>query len=55
VSELQEHPDYADGYYAGFSLWSFDTDRAGSEEYARGYDAGEKAANFALAQLAPGL
>lgn len=45
---IQEHPDYADGYADAWRMGPFDTDRAGSEEYAIGYDAGERAVSVVL-------
>jgi hypothetical protein len=40
---VKSHPDYADGYYAAFSGERFDLERADSEEYAYGFEAGEQA------------
>jgi hypothetical protein len=42
-NEVKSHPDYADGYADAFNEGHFDTDRAGSEPYCYGFEAGDRA------------
>lgn len=46
VSPHKAAPGYADGYYDGFNLGRFDTDRADDEPYCHGFEAGEWAADL---------
>lgn len=41
--EVKSDPDYADGYSAAFGGRPFDTDRADSEPYSYGFEAGDRA------------